>query len=305
MLARLAPFEAAFCDGEGCTRVDPLLAALARGERPPEADALARSLVLDPATDDRPFFKLRVRFSALSPRNLAAILRVGVDGRRAIEDQPVAEAALVMLTLLAVLVAALTLLVPLRRLRVRSRAPVSPAVVAYFAALGLAFALVEVSTTQRYTLYLGEPAYTLAVTLATLLIASGCGSAFAASHAAAPRRGIAIALALVAAALAFQGLLLPAALDRALSLPFAVRIGLVVVTLLPLGFGLGMPMPLGLRLCRARGEVTLAYGLGVNGFCSVLGACAAMYTAMTGGFRFTLALAALLYASALATSRRL
>ena len=47
---------------------------------------------------------------------------------------------------------------------------------AYFAAIGFGFMLIEISQLQRLTIFLGHPAYSLSVVLFSLLVSSGLGS---------------------------------------------------------------------------------------------------------------------------------
>jgi hypothetical protein len=44
---------------------------------------------------------------------------------------------------------------------------------AYFATVGFGFILIEIAMLQRFTLFLGQPVYTLAAILASLLVWSG------------------------------------------------------------------------------------------------------------------------------------
>src|SRR5262249_37754686 len=49
---------------------------------------------------------------------------------------------------------------------------------AYFAALGAGFMLIEVSVLQRFVLLLGHPVYSLTVTLFSLLLGTGIGASW-------------------------------------------------------------------------------------------------------------------------------
>src|SRR5690606_22642515 len=72
---------------------------------------------------------------------------------------------------------ALFILVPLwLGARRRNLARPSATTLAYFGALGLAFMMVEIPTMQKLTVYLGQPVYSLAVVLFSLLLFSGLGS---------------------------------------------------------------------------------------------------------------------------------
>ena len=73
---------------------------------------------------------------------------------------------------------AATILVPLSRsgLPRLDRATFSYCL-AYFGLIGLGFMFVQIPLMQRFAVYLGHPAYTIAVILCSMILASGIGSA--------------------------------------------------------------------------------------------------------------------------------
>ena len=102
---------------------------------------------------------------------------------------------------------------------------------------------------SRITLFLGQPACTIAAVLGGLLVTTGVGSALAgrfASPAALP--GV---LAGLLGVEVLVSLGVPYVLEATLGLPFRGRLG-VVFLLLPLGILLGMPFPLGLSRLGSR-----------------------------------------------------
>ena len=75
-----------------------------------------------------------------------------------------------------VFVAAFLILLPLARLSQQGlRAPHKWSFLTYFAGLGLGFIMIEIVFLQWFSLFLGEPVYTFAVVLASLLIFTGSG----------------------------------------------------------------------------------------------------------------------------------
>ncbi len=159
----------------------------------------------------------------------------------------------------------------------------------YFGALGSGFMLIEVSILQRFVLLLGHPVYSLTVTLFSLLLGTGVGAAWS-RRLGGPRlaRATAITLGLIAAiaVLCLVGL----APLVAWAIPFsrAIRIGIAVAVLLPVGMVLGVPMPAGIQLLRARAPEMLTWAWGINGALSVVGATLAIFVAMNWGFGVTL-----------------
>jgi hypothetical protein len=179
-----------------------------------------------------------------------------------------------------------------------------PARFAYFALLGLAFMLLEISTIQRLLLFLAEPATATAVVLAAFLVFAGAGSLTAGRRSARLRSAWLPFLAILALAPLtwLGGQLLWAAFAAA---PLPARTTLALVLLAPLAFCMGMPFPLGLqRVADSRPE-WIPWCWGVNGFLSVVGAAAAPLVALAIGFRDVLFFAAGLYLLAGWTLRRL
>jgi hypothetical protein len=175
---------------------------------------------------------------------------------------------------------------------------------AYFAALGAGFMLLEVALLQRFVLLLGHPVYSLTVTLFSLLLGTGLGSLI--SRRVAPDRVKTITVrALVAVcALAFASTaVLPGIIDLTIAWPLSLRIVTAGAILVPVGVLLGMPLPGGMRLAAARIPDVVAWGWGMNGAFSVVGATAAVFVAMNWGFNATLALAGVVYAGAAHTLR--
>jgi spermidine synthase len=173
---------------------------------------------------------------------------------------------------------------------------------AYFGALGAGFMLLEVALLQRFVLLLGHPVYSLTVTLFSLLLGTGLGSLIS-RRIGDPRVRQATVRALlgVVAVAASAPLFLPRLIDVAIPWPLEARIAVAMAILVPLGMLLGMPLPGGMRLLAARRPDIVAWGWGINGTFSVIGATLAVFIAMNWGFSVTLAVAAAVYAGAAGT----
>jgi spermidine synthase len=243
-----------------------------------------------PTTDDRPFFfhttKLKNQFDVAFGRSM--LFGNGLSA---------------LLTLLAISVVLVALFV------------VGPLVVAdrgiehprgwfpwlvYFGALGAGFMLIEVSVLQRFVLLLGHPVYSLTVTLFSLLLGTGLGAAWSRrlDERTLRRSAVRGLLAIAAIAVVVVALLTPLV---TWAIPFSrgVRMGIAVVTLVPIGFALGLPMPTGLRMLARQSPELVAWAWGMNGALSVLGATLAIFIAMNWGFAVTLLAAGLTYLFAL------
>ena len=273
--------------------------------RQADAEQFYRAYPFDvrPPTDDWPFF-----FNTFKVATFADSLRVRdrIDPFRVYNF----DAVFILFVLIVLAAAALLGFVFWPLLRSARGAsgerpvpllPILPLV--YFVWVGLGFILVEVVLIQRLHLYLGHPVYSLAVTLVSLLAASGLGSAWTTRWTNLGRGRLLIA--------ACGGVLLlivaydtvwPFFLSWTLGMPLAARIALTVLSLLPIGVGMGMPYPLGLRVISAKHADGLPWVWAVNAAASVLGSILAFALAMAVGFRVVLLLGGLCYAAALVSA---
>jgi len=258
------------------------------------------SEALSPATDDQPFFNQRQRWRTLRPHILRQVLLPAsdsdIDGYH-----PVAEATLIALFAQAVVIAAIFILLPLiRSSRVRFRALGQWSFVVYFACLGLGFIMVEMVLLQRFTLFLGQPIYTLAVVLAGLLLSSGAGSYATNGLRNTSKWSFVPIIAVILGALGVTAVVTPYILSAALGLGLTLRVLISLLLIAPLGFVLGMPFPRGLRIVGEEAPELMPWAWGVNGFFTVIGSIAAVIFGMAFGFRFVLGVAAACYIVGLA-----
>ena len=175
---------------------------------------------------------------------------------------------------------------------------------AYFGALGAGFMLLEVALLQRFVLLLGHPVYSLTVTLFSLLLGTGLGSLI--SRRIEPHRVRtvtvrALTAAMIASVMAAVGL--ASLINVGIPWELPLRIAFAVTLIVPIGILLGMPLPGGMRLVAINRADIIAWGWGINGAFSVLGATLAVFIAMNWGFSITLCAAALMYGFAALTLR--
>lgn len=276
-----------------------LLAAAAAGTEAEQEFHDAYRYRTEPASDDRPFF-----FNFHSWGDVSFGSRSD-DGYMALTgSQPIGLYILAALAIQTLIATLLLVLLPLVRLGFASSAHNSRLrVIGYFTALGLAYLLVEISTIQRFVLYLGHPVYSLSVGLCSFLVFSGLGSATA-GRLGAGRRGAVLAGGLIVLVLIAQALLLPGLLQTTLAWDESLRVLLTMLTIAPLAFLMGMPFPTGLRLLQGEAPGTIAWAFGVNGAASVMASILAILLAMEAGFLVVTLAAAALYALAALTVPR-
>jgi hypothetical protein len=168
----------------------------------------------------------------------------------------------------------------------------------YFACLGVSYVLVEMVLVQKLTLYLGNPAYALAVVLSALLVFSGIGSLISGWLGARVQRAAVLSAGSVALCLVLYRFGLDSVLHATLSLALGTRIALAIALLALPATLMGMPFPLAIAQLAAARPGLLIRGWVINGYCSVLGSCAAVILSISAGFHAVLLTAAVIYALA-------
>lgn len=159
----------------------------------------------------------------------------------------------------------------------------------YFSALGAGFMLLEVALLQRFVLLLGHPVYSLTVTLFSLLLGTGLGSLLGRRIATATvKRATVTALVAIVIVALVAAMGLAHTIDWAVPWTLASRILFAAAILIPFGVLLGMALPGGMRLLSAARPEIVAWGWGMNGAFSVVGATLAVFIAMNWGFSATL-----------------
>jgi len=269
----------------------------------PDRHAFYRDYPIDvtPTTDDRPFF-----FNTTRMRNhwsVAPLLRLaGVHVERPDNPGSWGTGGLTALLVLLAISTFLIVLFVLGPLALSSRDTLEAGWLrwlGYFACLGGAFMLIEVSLLQRFVLLLGHPVYSLTVTLFSLLLGTGLGSVVSRRiEDTRLRRAVLLACLTIAAIALVWGTVLPGLVQTAIAWPLPLRIALAVGLMTPAGMVMGIPLPAGVRLLSASQPALVAWAWGMNGALSVLGATLAVFIAMNWGFSVTLACGAALYAVA-------
>jgi hypothetical protein len=243
--------------------------------------------ILDPVTDDSPFFFRFFRWGDLL---------------RQTDYGPAHTSALGQLVLLVLLVSLIALsglfiAAPLLAFRRRSL-PIDRRTIGmltYFMALGLGFMLLEISLMQRLVLYLGYPTYALSVVLFSLLVFLGAGSYLSRRLVGHETRALLIALGCVFLLVVFYRLGLPMVEQSTLGAPLAVRILITLLMLAPLGLVLGIFFPLGIRRAESIHPDLVPWAWGINGCASVTASVLAVIIAMGFGFGAVWLLALITY----------
>jgi hypothetical protein len=256
----------------------------------------ANAALLVPATDDRPFFNQHERWSSIRWAAVSDVFQQGKKGRTALEERPVAEVTLLVLLVQVTVIAAVLILLPLiGGSREGASIPGRWSCLTYFSTVGFGFILIEIAMLQQFTLFLGQPVYTLAAILASILVFTGIGSALSERWAQRSRKALLRAIPVLLLLLLLTAMASPLVFRSALALPLPWRIAIAILLVAPLGVVLGAPFPLGLRLVSERSQELVPWAWGINGFFTVLGSICGLIFGMAFGFHVVLLIAGVCY----------
>jgi len=223
---------------------------------------------LSPPTDDRPFFfQLLPVLGKVDP---GLVRKLSVN-----------EGAVILLRWLMAFVTAIAVLLFFLPFALARRIPQGPGFwrgSGYFAAIGLAFILIETGFISRFILYLGHPSHATTVVLTAMLLGAGMGSlrAVRAGTDRAVRWG-----GVLPALLAVITLVLPVVFTATLGWPFGLRMVASLVLLVPVSFLMGFAFPLGMSRF---GEQAKAWYWALNGVSGVLAGVLSLALAIQIGF---------------------
>jgi hypothetical protein len=229
---------------------------------------------VSPVRDDRPYFY----HTEKSPPALLPIMLI----------------SLASLTVIFIILP----IVVVRRAKFESRATLP--MLGYFLCLGVGYILIEVVVIQKFTLFLGKPAYAFQVVLFSMLIFSGLGSFITAFF---NRKNLQVLALKVLAGITLATLiyvyLLPSAIYAFIPRPVLEKVFITIGMLAPLALLMGMPFPLGLRIVGSLSEKDVIWMYGLNGSGSVVGGIIGMIIAFSYGFTYSLAFGVGVYFAAL------
>jgi hypothetical protein len=195
--------------------------------------------------DNRPFFFNQLRFS-----KILQATRRQIDGKGVgvIRGNLLASVVLVLILFISIVAVISTILVPLRGAAQECSTSLALTGSLYFSLIGMGFMLAEIALLQRFSVYLGHPIYSLSVCLFSLIIASGMGSLTSDRLQLATRGKLVGWGAVVVIYLIALERFLPALLESTTGQDRTFRIGVSLLTIMPLGFLLGFAFPTGMRL---------------------------------------------------------
>jgi len=239
-------------------------------------------LNISPATDNMPFFFQFHRWHSLLKRG----------GRTGILAQLLLLASLIQTTVLG----GVFILYPLyRRGTDVSRPGGRAGIFIYFASLGLGFIIVEIALLQKFMIFLGGPAYSMAITLFTILLFSGIGSFLSQNLSERPFKLLATVIPALCLLILLHALFLDRILTNLMYLSHFMR-GLAAGLLIaPLGLLMGMPFPAGLRYVDKYRVELNPWAWGINACATVIGSTVCIFIFSLLGLRAALAFGSVMY----------
>jgi hypothetical protein len=169
--------------------------------------------------------------------------------------------------------------------------------VLYFGLVGLGFMLVQIPLMQRFSVYLGHPTYSLAVTLFSMILATGAGSLLSDRI---PVESRPIWLRVIPLGVAANLFLCTASvqtlIDHTIELGLLGRCSLTAGLVCVAAFPLGLCFPIGLRLVRRISDDAMPWMWGVNGAAGVLASVSAIWMSIWSGISTSLYVATCVYA---------
>lgn len=192
----------------------------------------------------------------------------------------------------------LLIVVPLKFKRNAARSAHAGRFLVYFTGIGIGFIFLEIALMQKLTLLLGQPLYSIVVTLFSILIFTGIGSFLSGpllKRGVMMSRMIPVGIAIVTIAIVmFSDQIVASVIAEDLTTRALVAGAMTA----PLALLLGMPFAHGVGLLRKLSPGFVPWAWAVNGSASVVGSVVTVIVSMNFGFRAVLIAAIVIYAIA-------
>jgi hypothetical protein len=245
---------------------------------------------INPATDNCPYF-----FDFFKFRQLPDI--VEYFGK---STQPFGGGGYLVLfaaLLIAIILSIILIIFPLKLRGINIRLRQDYRYLIYFLALGFGFFFIELPFIQKFILILGKPAYSLSVTLFSLMLSAGLGS-FTSSKLKISLRWVVPVIVVYILIFIFLSAYIQSFI---ISKVLWQRFLYIILLILPLGFFMGIPFPKGLAKVKEKKAEIIPWLWAINGCASVIGSISAVIISIHIGFLVVVGISAVLYLIALFT----
>lgn len=251
---------------------------------------------IEPPSDHQPYFFNFFKWSSLQKF-------FNVYGQHWLQRLELGYVVLVITLVQVTLVAFILILLPL--LLVKRSAFVQSAnklpVFLHFGAIGIGFMFLEMVYIQQFTKFMGDPIYSTAAALTSILVFAGIGSFSQYIIRWRPEKRIVVSGIIVITIALFYLVTLDRLLDQFIDWPTQGRFLVTVFLLMPPSYFMGWLFPSGLAILASKDSPLTPWAWGVNGFVSVAAAPLAVLLSMSFGFGLVVILAALFYLTSVGT----
>lgn len=276
--------------------------------------------ILTPATDDNPYFEHQTRFIDLNPAKIKETFSQTDRAVLSLTEKPAAESTLIVLLIQVAILSFLLIVIPIflkfRKAPVLVNIPKGKYIL-YFSLLGLGYIMIEICLIQKFTLFLGQPVYTMLTVISTMLIFSGFGSLYSEKIIKKLKNKVHYLFIGIAFLILLIGFLNPIIFTLFESLDIILKVIISVILLAPLSFMMGIPFPYGIQKIPTHfghqnpnlsyepdiNRYLVAYCWGVNGFFSVIGSIMVVILSMSYGFKAVFATTGIIYLLAMLSSK--
>lgn len=243
---------------------------------------------ISPTTDDRPYFFSFLRWS--KPEKAREFQHAAT---WVVQGNPVFLRNQLLWSSLA---AAIFILLPLvfRRGTTGGNRRGAYRFLLFFAVLGIGFIGIEVALIQKFTLLLGQPLYSIVVTLFSILVSTGIGAGISGRFLKRPGsvRFLPLSILVVVTAIAYGS---PWLVNACIGLPLWERALVVALAIAPAGILLGIPFAYGIGVVQKINPSFVPWAWAVNGSTTVIGSIATVILSMNFGFSSVLVFSAAIY----------
>jgi predicted membrane-bound spermidine synthase len=269
-----------------------VLAEVADAESADELAALSarEHLDLSITTDDRPFFFNQL--NALDPVSVA-LARSRGDG--ILRGNLLATGTLMIIVVMSAVLVLYTMIIPALPSLRQVPMGLGLAGTLYFLLIGLGFMFVEIGLIQRISIFLGHPAYGLAIGLFGIIVSTGIGSLISERMPLNSNTRLITWSGVLGISLILLPLWVPTAVAAFESGPLFQRILVSLAIVVPPGLLMGFSFPTGMRLVNAIDARPTPWFWAVNGAAGVLAASVAVATSIAFSINASLWVGAVCY----------
>ncbi len=261
-----------------------------------------------PATDDNPYFEHFTDFTELSGTKIKEAFSQTDRAMISLVQKPVAEATLLVLLAQTIIFASLFILLPIWlkfRKQQTEQTQSKGKFILYFACLGLGYIMIEICLIQKFTLFLGQPVYTMLTVISTMLIFSGIGSMLSQKILSLLKGKVLPVFIIIFAYTILLGFLNSLIFDSLVRADILWRVVISIALIAPLATLMGVPFPYGFMQIATDNKMLAAYSWGINGFFSVIGSVLVIMLSMSYGFKVVFIISAVMYLIAMGVSGKL